>query len=82
MDADIVQSCREVLKVLQRHLAHVLALMFQIVEQLAQVTLVGVERVARHVPLQLQVAYIAFRNVFFHILCKVTDFFLNIEKNP
>ena len=56
MDAYIVQPRREVLQILQLHFTHLFSLMLQIVEQFPKVTLISVERVARHVTLQLQVA--------------------------
>ena len=56
MDAYIVKSRREMLQILQLDFTHLFSLMFQIVEQLPKVTLISVERVARHVTLQLQVA--------------------------
>ena len=75
MDANIVQSCCKMLQVFERYIEHILLFTLQIVEQLPQVTLIGVERIDRHITLQLQVAHIAFDDIFIHILCKVTDFF-------
>ena len=80
VDADVVQTCRESLQILQRHVSGILLLMLQIVEQLPQVTLVGVERVGRHVTLQLQVAHIAFYDILFHIFGKDTTFFSIFKK--
>ena len=67
MDADIVQSGREVLQVFERHLAHVLLFALQVVEQFAQVALIGVECMTRHVALQLQVAYVVLDDIFLHL---------------
>ena len=74
IDADVVQTCRKCLKVFECHFSHVLPLSFQIVEQFLEVVLIGVERITRHVALQLQVAHIVLHNVFLHLICKGTIF--------
>jgi hypothetical protein len=58
MNADVVQSCGEMFQIFQLHLTRILALPFQIVEQLPQVMLIGVERITRHITLQLQIPHV------------------------
>ena len=64
MDADIVQAGREMLEVEQGYIGNIFAFAFEIIEQLAKVALIGIERVARHVALQLKIAHISPYYVF------------------
>ena len=58
VNPDVVQPGRELFQVFQLHLTRILPLPFQIVEQLPQVTLIGVERITRHITLQLQIPHV------------------------
>ena len=69
MDPNVVQSGREMFQVFQLHLTRVFPLPFQIVEQLPQVMLIGVERIARHVALQLQIPHVAPHHLLVSCFC-------------
>ena len=53
MDANIVKSCCKMLQVFERYIEHIFLFTLQIVEQFPQVALIGIERIDRHITLQL-----------------------------
>ena len=63
MDANVVQTGSKVLQVGQLHLQHLLAFPFHVVEQLLQVTLVGIQRVGGVAALQFQVSLVGSNDI-------------------
>ena len=80
MDADVVETSCEVLQILQGHFEHIFPFAPKVVEQFLEVTLIGVERVARHAALQLQVAHIASDHVLAHIFYAKLQLFFCFSK--
>jgi hypothetical protein len=78
MNPNVVQACREMLQVFQPHLSRVLTLPFQIVEQFPQVTLVCIERIARHVPLQFQIPHVS----PYHLLLNLFHLYIQVVRSP
>ena len=80
VDANVVESGCKVLQIFQGDLEHILLFAGEIVKQFLKVALIGVERIARHAALELQVAHVAFKDVLAHILCKDSTFFCIFKK--
>ena len=80
VDADVVETGGKMLQIFQGDVEHIFLLTGEIVEQFLKVALIGVERIARHAALELQVAHVAFIDVLAHILCKDSTFFCIFKK--
>ena len=75
--AQVVERGRKLLELRQSHVAGVEPFGIQKLHQLQHVALIGVEGVARHVALQLQVAQVVLQNIGAlrrHLLGKVSTF--------